>query len=333
MSRIRFTRFHDGKAFVVGSLSEALEPRGAGGILWVDAEDPTPAELGAIAGPLGIDPLTVEDCLDDNQVPKMEAFPAYLFLLVNTYRYAETGLTTGEVDFLLGRDFLVTVRCLRGVHREFYADLDRRIDRATAEACRGPDRLLHLLLDFVVDRKFDELDRILERVDEAEEAAIDRPQTFRPRDVIRLRRDLLALHRGLFHEREILLKICRRDSSLIDDSSLYSFRDIYDHLSRFFESIEICRERITSLMELHVSMQNNRLAQASNQIGLVMKRLTVITTIFMPLTFLAGVGGMSEWTMMTGGEENWPWAYGLLSAGMAVVGIANYLWLKRVKWF
>ena len=147
---------------------------------------------------------------------------------------------------------------------------------------------------------------------------------------MRLRRDLLTLRKSLFHEREILVKICRRDSPYVSEKAIYHFRDIYDHLAKYFEMLEICREMITSLMEMYLSMINNRMAEVANRTNATVRRLTLITTVFMPLTLLAGIGGMSEWSMMTG-PSNWRIAYPAFILGMAVIGAVNYWMLKRAE--
>jgi len=123
----------------------------------------------------------------------------------------------------------------------------------------------------------------------------------------------------------------RRDSPFISETSIFRFRDIYDHLVKFVEIIEVCRELISSLLEIHLSLVNNELARLGNRTNQVVRRLTFITTIFMPLSFFAGVGGMSEWSMMTG-PENWRIAYPAFLAGMGVVGVISYFilrWLDR----
>ena len=146
--------------------------------------------------------------------------------------------------------------------------------------------------------------------------------------MLRLRRELLALRKSLFHEREILVKICRKDCPFISDKAIFHYRDIYDHLAKFFELTEAYRDIVTSLMELHTSMLSNLMAKTSNETNATVRRLTFITTIFMPLTLLAGIGGMSEWSMMTG-PANWRIAYPAFLLAMAVIGIANYYLLRR----
>jgi magnesium transporter len=116
----------------------------------------------------------------------------------------------------------------------------------------------------------------------------------------------------------------------VSEGAIYHFRDIYDHLAKFFEAIEIYREMITSLMEIYLSVLNNRMTVVANRTNRIVRRLTLINTIFMPLTLLAGIGGMSEWSMMTN-PKNWKIAYPAFLLLMVIIGIMNYFLLKRLE--
>jgi len=200
---------------------------------------------------------------------------------------------------------------------------------------QGPAFLLHILIDMVVDRKFVEIEALEEEIIQSEEAILGNLRLFRPEELLHLRRDLLAMRKSLFYEREILVKISRKDVPYIGESALYLYRDIYDHLSKLYELTESSRDVVTSLMEMYLSMLNNQMAKASNEMNSTVRRLTFITTIFMPLTLLAGMFGMSEFTMMTG-ADNWMLAYPLFLLAMIVIGVLNYILLKvlegRGKW-
>jgi magnesium transporter len=129
------------------------------------------------------------------------------------------------------------------------------------------------------------------------------------------------------------VKICRLDCPFISKKAIYYYRDIYDHLSKFFELTESSRDLVSSLMEMYLSMLNNQMAKTANNTNSTVRRLTYITTIFMPLSLLAGIGGMSEYSMMTG-SQNWRLSYPLFLAAMAILGIANYallLWWDRKR--
>jgi len=328
MSDLRcFHVSQDGQVASFGTAAAALAARAAGGYVWIDVLNPTRADLDALAEPFGLHPLAIEDCLDDQQVPKIEDFPGNTFVLFNRHQFTAGTLVVEEVDFFIGQGFLVTV----SAHLDTQiarARLDEaiRIDRAAVG--NGPDFLLHVILDHIVDRKLVALEALQDELDTAEEDTLRRGSSaFDPSGLLDLRRSLLAIRKSLFHEREILTKICRRDSPFISEASIYRFRDIYDHLVKFVEMVEICRELISSLLEIHLSLVNNELARLGNRTNQVVRRLTYITTIFMPLSFFAGVGGMSEWSMMTG-PENWRIAYPAFLAGMAVIGVISYFILK-----
>ena len=250
------------------------------------------------------------------------------FVLLNGYHYEEGVLTLEEVDFILGKNSLVTVTGHQDGSLRFYEKVEEVVALDPASVQLGPDYLLHVSLDYVVDHKFAAIEAVQDAIDAAEEEILRGPSAFGPETLMRLRRGLLSLRKSLFHEREILVKVCRRDSPYVSEKAIYHFRDIYDHLAKYYEIVEICREMITSLMEMYLSMISNRMAEAANRTNATVRRLTLITTVFIPLTLLAGIGGMSEWTMMTG-QPNWRFAYPAFLLGMAAIGALNY-WL--LKW-
>ena len=319
-----------GDPAVLPDLASVMAARDGGGFIWLNFIDPSREELTALAGPFGLHPLAVEDCLDDQQIPKIEDYPTNTFILFNKFFYEDRVLHVDEVDLFLGKNFLILV----GHDLHGPEGLIDRLEQAAAldrqNVLRGPDFLLHVILDFIVDQKFHTLQAIREELDALEEGIISDIASFRPEDLMRLRRGLLTLRKSLTHERELLVKICRKDSPFITEQAIYHFRDISDHLSKFFEETEIYRELISSFMEMYLSMVNNRMTMLANRTNLVVRRLTMITTVFMPLTLISGIGGMSEWSMMTG-PENWRISYPLFLAMMAVIGFANYLFLKRLE--
>ena len=170
-----------------------------------------------------------------------------------------------------------------------------------------------------MDEKFDAIEALQDQLDTIEDDLLRSAAEFRPGRLVRLRRTLLHLRKSLVYEREILVKMCRRDSRYVTEAAIYDFRDIYDHLAKFFEVVEICRELIGSIMEIHLSMVNNQMTMVANRTNQIVRRLTLITTVFMPLTLLAGIGGMSEWSMMTG-PDNWRIAYPAFLGGMLLLG-------------
>jgi magnesium transporter len=314
----------------VTSLENALEAVKSGGYIWLDYYQPTKEQLSQLIEPLGLHPLSIEDCIDNSQIPKIDDYPRNTFILFNAFHTSEGALSVSEVDTFLGRNFVVTVSSHNSRNQSLLQNIQRSIENESESIKHGPAFLLHIILDQVVDEKFLAIEALEEKLNEGEEIILSDLERFNPAELMHLRRDLLAVRKSLFHEREILVKICRKDSPFIPEKSIYLFRDIYDHLSKFFELTESYRDLVTSLMEMYLSMLNNKMTKAANDTNLIVRRLTFITTIFMPLTLLAGIGGMSEWSMMTG-PQNWRLAYPAFLLAMVVLGVLNYFLIKWIE--
>jgi len=228
----------------------------------------------------------------------------------------------------IGADFLVTVNSSE--NRQLLRSIEHIVERDPENIRQGPSFLLHIILDHIVDQKFAAIEALQEELNKAEEAILSKLSKFNPATLLHLRRNLFAIRKSLFHERETLVKICRKDCPFIPEKALLFYRDIYDHLAIFFELTETSRDTVTSLMEMYLTMLNNQMSHIANQTNVTVRRLTLITTIFMPLTLLAGIGGMSEWSMMTG-PANWRISYPLFILGMVIIGIVNYYLLKRYE--
>jgi magnesium transporter len=320
-----------GKLLHVETVDAALSAAKKGGFLWLHYCQPTKEELSNLINPLGLHPLSIEDCFDENQIPKIEDFPRNTFILFNTFYYSNGKLLIGEIDLFIGDNFLVTVSQRDSENRQILDGIEHIVEMDIESARKGSAFLMHIILDHIVDQKFLAIEALEDELDTAEDAMLADASNFNPAELVRLRRDLLSLRKSLFHEREILVKICRKDCSFISEKAIFHYRDIYDHLAKFFELTESYRDILTSLMEMYLSMLNNQMAKAANETNATVRRLTFITTIFMPLTLLAGIGGMSEWSMMTG-SQNWRIAYPAFLLAMVVIGFVNYYllnWLEK----
>ncbi|HBE41950.1 MAG TPA: Mg2+/Co2+ transporter [Bacteroidales bacterium] len=333
MSESKFYHFTStGLFYGLRTSEEVISALSEGGFIWMNFYKPEIEELHSLVDTLAVHPLSVEDCLDSSQVPKIEHFPGNTFIIFNAYSYKNKRLYIDEVDFFIGKNFLITVSGINSDDRKPLNNVIRIIENDPGLAKAGPAFLMHVVLDYVVDQKFHAFEALEDELEEAEDQVLDTPGEFRVSELLRLRKDLLNLRKSLFHEREILVKICRMDCPLITEKAIFAFRDIYDHLAKFFELSESYREIVTSLMELYTSLQNNLMTKVSNETNSSVRRLTLITTIFMPLTLIASIGGMSEYTMMTGGGANWRTAYLLLGAGLVIVAIINFFvlrWLEK----
>jgi magnesium transporter len=331
MSESKFYHFSPtGLFYGVESLSDAIAVSKEGGFIWLNYYKPTKDELSSLVGILGIHPLSVEDCIDNTQIPKIEHFPGNTFVIFNAFSYAEKSLHIDEINLFIGKNFLITVSGHNSDTRRPLAEIERIVSKDPQNSKEGPAFLMHVVLDYIVDKKFEAFDALEDELEAAEDEVIDSPSAFNPKELMRLRKDLLNLRKSLYHEREILVKICRIDCPFITDRAIFHFRDIYDHLAKIFELAETYREIVTNLMELYTSLLNNQMTKASNETNSSVKRLTLIATVFMPLTLLASIGGMSEWSMMTG-PENWQKSYPLFLLGMVVIGVLNFILIRRLE--
>jgi magnesium transporter len=325
---LHFSR--DGRIRKHETVQEGLTSLKEDGFVWFDFFNPARDVLDMIADKLRLHQLSVEDCFDDTQIPKIEDYTENTFLIFNSFNYSGQILEIQEIDFFLGKNYLISVSGYNSELPVPLRDIARVIEQNKEAVKHGPAYLMYLILDGIVDHKFSTLEKLEDELVVMEEEILAEAVHFEPSGIMRLRRYLLVVRKSLFHEREILQKICRKDFVLIPEKTIFHYRDIYDHLVKYFELTETYREIVTSQMELFMSIQNNRMARNSNETNMVVKRLTLITTIFMPLTLLAGIGGMSEWTMMTG-AGNWKISYPLLFLGMILIAAINYWFLKKFE--
>jgi magnesium transporter len=320
----------DGNLVNLETLDKALHAMKKGGYIWFNYIQPTKEELSLLINPLGLHPLSIEDCLNENQIPKIEEYSRYTFIILNIINYFRKEISINETDMFIGADFLVTVIGHNSENLRLFNNIEHIIKQHSENIQQGPAFLLHLLLDYIVDQKFGVIEMLEDELDKSEDDILSDLPSFNPATILQMRRNLLALRKSLFHEREVFVKICRKDCLFIPEKLLFLYRDIYDHITIFFELIETSREIATSLMEMYLSLLNNQMARTANKTNSTVRRLTFITTIFMPLTLLTGIGGMSEYSMITN-PGNWRIAYPAFLLAMLVMGIGAYFFLKRLE--
>ncbi len=332
MSESKFYHFApSGHFYGVHTVEEAIKASAEGGFIWLNFYNPSIQELHSLVDTMGVHPLSVEDCLDSSQVPKIEHFPGNTFIIFNSFGYKEKQLYIDEIDLFIGKNFLITVSGINSEGRKPLNGIIRIIENDPAMASAGPAFLMHVVLDYIVDEKLQAFESLEDELEVAEDEVLNNPAGFQPTELMRLKKYLVNLRKALFHEREILVKICRMDCPFVSDKAIFHFRDIYDHLAKFFELTETNREIVTSLMELYTSLLNNQMTRVSNQTNDSVRRLTLIATVFMPLTLIASIGGMSEYSMITG-PNNWRISYPLFLLGMGLIAMMNYVlikWLER----
>jgi magnesium transporter len=331
MSDTKFYHFSlKGPFYGLATVNDAIAAAKDDGFVWLNFYKPAREDLNALVETLGIHPLSVEDCFDEKQLPKIEYFTNNTFIIFNSFIYTGKMLFIDEVDFFIGEKFLITVSGHHSGDRKPLNDITGFLENSRTNIKDGPDGLMHKVIDYLVDEKYKAFDDLEDELEESEEKLLDDVEKFKPVTLINLRKNLMNLRKSLFHEREILVKIIRKDCPYIKEKTIAHYRDIYDHLEKIFELTETYREIETSLMELYTSLLNNLMSKMSNETNISVRRLTLIATIFMPLTLIASIGGMSEWTMITG-PDKWKVSYPLFILGMIIFGAINYFLIRRLE--
>lgn len=255
--------------------------------IWVDLIEPTPEEGQQILqDTFHFHPLSVEDALSEIHHPKVESYGGrYLYLILHgiDFHPHRREFATRDVDFFLGVNYLVTVHDGRSRSIAHIKHVCEQHDHILAE---GPAALMHRLVDQLVDNYRPEVDRIEGQMDAIEEAAIESAHATLVREILLLKRDLANLRRVVIPQRDMIGRLARREFPLINDEMTYRFRDVYDQLVRMAEEATLFQDRVTGILEAHLSSVSNRLNE-------VMRVLTVMSTIFLPLTVLTGMWGMN----------------------------------------
>ena len=269
--------------------AESVDPRwlaaGATEVVWVDLESPGDPEAKLLRDVFHIHELAVEDALAEVHLPKIETYGELLYLILHAIEAGKKheGFLTRDVDFFLGRNYLITV------HQEGSQSIEamsRLCERHPLVLAEGPGALLHRLVDRLVAAYGPEVDALEEQVEKLEKTVFSRPKTNPLREIIGLKGVVASLRRVTLPQRDAISRLARREFPQVTETLAYRFRDVYDQLVRLSESALFLQDRVTGLLDAYLSMQSNRL-------NAVMKVLTVIATIFMPLTVLTGMFGMN----------------------------------------
>ncbi len=324
---------------------EALTDPDAGQILWIDLDNPTLEEEEQVfVKYFPVHMLTLEDIAylrrnpgSPPHLPKVEEFRDYLFLIVNpldphTYdhlRQSRPGLPevpmVTQLSAVMSQTLLITHHAIGLVS---VTEVLEALDRGAIQATRGPDYLFHLVLDKVVDFYAPVMDCLEDHIDDLETAVFNRPTTKLFQRILTFKQIVAGLRKSLMIEREVVIRLSRAEFALIDDREAVYYRNVLDHLTRFIEIIELSREQVHDLMEMHLASQSNRLNE-------VMKMLTIISTVTLPMTLIAGIYGMNYDLFPTNADETWGKAYGfwvalifMILAG--VVPLAIFRWRKWI---
>jgi len=292
------------------------------GLLWVDVQDMSGDDAELLSSVFRFHPLAVADCISKNiHPPKIDDFEDYLFVIVHgiNYHIDSEVVETTELALFLGKNYVVTTH---DVPMRSVSSVLGKVGKDGRPMRRGADFLAHDIIDAMVDNFTPTLEEMDEKSVGIEVEALDEPKRQTLASIMQLKRSVLALTRVILPQREIVNSLSRGEYALISERAQIYYRNVYDHLMRI--------EMLTrDLRDMADSALNTYLSSVSNRMNEVMKMLTLIATIFIPLTFIAGIYGMNFANMP---ELEWRYGYFAILVLMAVIGASLVIYVRKKKW-
>ncbi|AGF97994.1 Magnesium and cobalt transport protein CorA [Methanosarcina mazei Tuc01] len=306
------------------TVDECQELKGQPGMnLWINVDGLD--QIGIIeklGGYFGVHPLTLEDVLNTGQRPKMEDYDSYIYAVLKMMLLDEEReeILIDQVSIIFGTNYILSFQEREG--DAFNPIRDRLKNSASRLRKNGVDLLAYSLIDAVVDNYFLILEHFGEEIEDLEEQLIVDPMPETLKAIQKYKRDMITLRRSVWPLRELINSLQRTESQLIKESTQIYLRDVYDHTIQVIDSIEAFRDILSSMVDVYLSSLSHRMND-------IMKVLTIIATIFIPLTFIAGVYGMNFEYMP---ELKWRWGYPAVMFAMTILGISMFLYFKKRRW-
>jgi magnesium transporter len=270
----------------------------------------------------GFHPLVLEDILNTDQRPKMEDYGEYLYIVLRILNYNDKSseIESEQISLILGPNFIISFQEKEG---PFFNPVRERIRNGKGRIRKmGPDYLAYALLDLIVDNYFIIMEKLGEKIEFLEEELVTQPGPETLQTIHHLKREMIFFRKAVWPLREVIGSLERGESPLVKGTSRVYLRDVYDHTIQVIDTIETFRDMVSGMLDIYLSSISNRL-------NAVMKVLTIIATIFMPLTFIAGIYGMNFKYMP---ELEWRWGYLMFWLIMIGIGAFMLIYFKKKRW-
>lgn len=307
----------------IGSVDEVSAEREGKTVTWLNVDGLHDiATIEAVGRCFDLHPLVMEDILNTGQRPKVEDHDAYLYLVVRMLSYDVDAhrVVSEQLSVILGNGYILSFQERRGDVFEPVRDRIRKGKGALRKS--GADYLAYALLDAVVDHYFVILEYLNARVEDLEEELLDDPSPDTLKAIHAIKKEILAFHRHVWPLRDMMVQLKKGEFAHISKPTRLFFQDVSDHTVRALETAESLRDSLNSLQDLYLSILSNRM-------NAVMKVLTIIATLFIPLTFIAGIYGMNFDHMP---ELSWKWGYPAVWAVMIAVAAGLVVYFKKNRW-
>jgi magnesium transporter len=290
---------------------------------WVDISGDHPlATLQRVGEILGIHPLTLEDIVARDQRPKVEEFDHYMFIALQkpTYGLPNGGTEFEQVSILLLPTTVISIReRVPGPHSPILSRMHHERNRIRR---LGSDYLAYVLMDAIVDEYFFSLERMEDRIEEMEKELPEHPESETTRDIHRLRQEIIVLRKSVWPLREVIATLSKLESPLFDEGIKVYLKDLQDHIFQVVELLDVYRDMTKGMLDLYLSTMSHHMNQ-------IMKTLTMIASIFIPLTLITGIYGMNFVHMP---ELQWRYGFPIVIAVMVVIGLGMLYWFRRRRW-
>jgi magnesium transporter len=306
------------------SVEECFPYKDKPSMTWVNIDGIHQKEiLEKLSACFGFHPLVMEDIMNTDQRPKMEDYTDYLYIVLKMlyYNEEENKISTEQVSLIVAPHIVVSFQ--EGLEGDVFGPLRERLKNDKGRIRKmGSDYLAYSMIDAIVDSYFMILEKLGEKIELLEEGLISDPKTATLHEIHYLKREMIFLRKAVWPMREVISMLARGESPLIHDSTKIYLRDVYDHTIQVIDTIETLRDMVTGMLDIYLSSVSNRL-------NAVMKVLTIIATIFIPLTFIVGVYGMNFKYMP---ELEWRYGYAMIWAFMLAVGISMLILFRKKHW-
>jgi magnesium transporter len=292
-------------------------------VTWINVDGLHQVEILETLGECyGLHPLVLEDILNTDQRPKMEDYGDYIYIVLKMLDQNNKGneIVTEQISLILGPNFVFSFQERAG---DTFDQIRERIRNSKGRIRKmGADYLAYTLLDSIVDNYFIILEKLGEKIEFLEEELVTRPIPETLRAIHHLKREMIFLRKAVWPLREVVGSMERGEPPLVKETTRIYLRDVYDHTIQVIDTIETFRDMVSGMLDIYLSSVSNRL-------NAVMKVLTIIATIFMPLTFIAGIYGMNFKYMP---ELEWYWGYPAVWLVVVIIGISMLIYFKKKRW-
>ena len=308
----------------VKTVEECFSFREKPTVTWINVEGVHQVEVVEKLGNcFGLHALVLEDILNTDQRPKMEVYGDYIYIVLKMLYGGDVNhpMETEQVSLILGLNFVISFQ--EGKEGDVFDPVRERIRSGKGLIRKmGSDYLAYSLIDMIVDSYFLILERLGEKIELLEEELVVHPTTTTLHGIQKFKNEMIFMRRVVWPLREVISGLRRKESPLIKETTDIYLRDVYDHTVQVMDAIEVYREMLSGMLDIYLSSVSNRLNS-------VMKVLTIIATIFMPLTFIAGIYGMNFKYMP---ELEWRWGYPTIWLIVMIIGISMLIYFKKKKW-